>query len=245
MSEQRFEREEFIPASVDEVWRAITDPEALGVMAGRGGRRDPRPGGELVVRSGDGGEERSGFFEEIDADERRVSFWWRRGDDDPTRVEVELAEEDGRHEADGRRVATPRRAGRRRHPARDLERRDPGAADARPGGARRLSATADPAAAVFGALADPTRRRILSIVSERGEATATGLSRELPVTRQAIQKHLASLEAADLVSHRREGRESVYRATPEPLSDAVGWIAEVGGEWDKRLAALRTHLARN
>ena len=102
----------------------------------------------------------------------------------------------------------------------------------------------DPADAIFGALADPTRRRILSLVAERGNATASGLARELPISRQAIQKHLASLEAAGLVKAAREGRERVFRATPAPLSDAVGWMAEVGAQWDDRLAALRRHLGR-
>jgi DNA-binding transcriptional ArsR family regulator len=96
--------------------------------------------------------------------------------------------------------------------------------------------------AVFDALADPTRRRVLSLIGERGEATASGLARELPVSRQAVQKHLASLTAAGLVASRREGREVLFRLTPAPMSDAVGWMAEVGGQWDTRLAALARQL---
>jgi DNA-binding transcriptional ArsR family regulator len=107
-----------------------------------------------------------------------------------------------------------------------------------------LSAERDPADAIFGALADPTRRRILSLVAARGRVTASGLAGELPISRQAIQKHLGSLEAAGLVSGTREGRERVFRATPAPLTDAVGWIAEVGAQWDDRLAALRRQLDR-
>ena len=98
--------------------------------------------------------------------------------------------------------------------------------------------------AVFDALADPTRRQVLSLVGERGEATASALARELPVSRQAVQKHLASLTSAGLVASRREGREVLYRVTPAPMSDAVGWMAEVGGQWDSRLAALARHLGR-
>jgi DNA-binding transcriptional ArsR family regulator len=96
--------------------------------------------------------------------------------------------------------------------------------------------------AVFDALADPTRRQVLSLIGERGEATASGLARELPVSRQAVQKHLASLTAAGLVASRRDGREVLFRLTPAPMSDAVGWMAEVGGQWDTRLASLARHL---
>jgi DNA-binding transcriptional ArsR family regulator len=98
--------------------------------------------------------------------------------------------------------------------------------------------------AVFDALADPTRRQVLSLVGDRGETTASAMARELPVSRQAVQKHLASLTAAGLVASRREGREVLYRVTPAPMSDAVGWMAEVGGQWDSRLAALARHLSR-
>jgi DNA-binding transcriptional ArsR family regulator len=96
--------------------------------------------------------------------------------------------------------------------------------------------------AVFDALADPTRRHVLSLVGERGEATASTLARELPVSRQAVQKHLASLEAAGLVASKREGREVRYRVTPAPMSEAVSWMAGVGAQWDSRLAALARHL---
>jgi DNA-binding transcriptional ArsR family regulator len=91
---------------------------------------------------------------------------------------------------------------------------------------------------VFAALADPTRRTIMREVSERGSATATELAPPLGVTRQAVAKHLAVLADARLVDARREGRETRYRPTPAPLGGAISWMAEVGGEWDERLAAL-------
>jgi DNA-binding transcriptional ArsR family regulator len=94
---------------------------------------------------------------------------------------------------------------------------------------------------VFSALADPSRRRLLETLARR-EATATELAADLPVTRQAVAKHLAALREAGLVDARRAGRETRYRLTPEPLEDAVAWIAEVGDAWDARLAALRRHL---
>jgi len=98
---------------------------------------------------------------------------------------------------------------------------------------------------VFGALADPNRRRLLGFLAERETATATELAAELPVTRQAVAKHLAALHAAGLVEPRRRGRETRYRLTPEPLTDAMAWMAEVGAEWDERLEALRGYLERD
>jgi DNA-binding transcriptional ArsR family regulator len=101
----------------------------------------------------------------------------------------------------------------------------------------------DPPEGVFGALSDPNRRRMLDVLSER-DATATELAAELPVTRQAVAKHLATLSAAGLVDGLRKGRETRYRLTPRPLEDAARWMADVGAQWDERLEALRRHLAR-
>ena len=96
---------------------------------------------------------------------------------------------------------------------------------------------------VFAALGDPHRRYLLESLSERGRATATELAGELPVSRQAVSKHLAALARAGLVKSERAGREMQYRLTPEPLEDAIVWMARVGAEWDSRLARLRRHLA--
>ncbi|HET8894300.1 MAG TPA: metalloregulator ArsR/SmtB family transcription factor [Gaiellaceae bacterium] len=93
---------------------------------------------------------------------------------------------------------------------------------------------------VFSALADPTRRYVLEALATRGDATATELAAELPMTRQAVTKHLAALGDAGLVDATRAGRETRYRLTPEPLGDAVGWLERI---WDERLAALKRHLA--
>ena len=98
--------------------------------------------------------------------------------------------------------------------------------------------SADRTDAVFGALSDPTRRRLLSAVAEHPQMTATELAAGLPITRQAVVKHLSALAEAGLLDRERSGREVRYRVTPEPLSEAVSWIAEVGGKWDERLAAL-------
>lgn len=99
--------------------------------------------------------------------------------------------------------------------------------------------------AVFSALADGSRRGLLRRIAERGAATATELASELPVTRQAVAKHLAALVRAGLVRGERHGRETRYALTPEPLAEAMEWMASVGAEWDERLAALAAHLRRS
>jgi DNA-binding transcriptional ArsR family regulator len=93
--------------------------------------------------------------------------------------------------------------------------------------------------AVFAALAAPTRRRVLRLVAERGPTSATVLERELPVTRQAIVKHLVVLGRAGLVTGQRAGQEVRYTLVPEPLDEVSEWIAEIGSRWDERLARLR------
>jgi DNA-binding transcriptional ArsR family regulator len=92
---------------------------------------------------------------------------------------------------------------------------------------------------VFAALSDPTRREVLSLVAQGRAQTATELAAALPVTRQAVAKHLAVLEGAQLVDAQRAGRTMRFRATPAPLADAIAWMAEVGGQWDERLDRLR------
>ena len=99
--------------------------------------------------------------------------------------------------------------------------------------------------AVFAALADPTRRRVLHRLSERGPLTATELARETPISRQAVVKHLAQLADAGLVARQRQGREVRYGFEAGTLSGAQAWLAEVGGQWDHRLAALGQHLQRS
>jgi ArsR family transcriptional regulator, cadmium/lead-responsive transcriptional repressor len=102
----------------------------------------------------------------------------------------------------------------------------------------------EPIGPVFEALSDANRRRLVRFLAEQESATATELAAELPVTRQAVSKHLAALRSAGLVDARRSGRETRYRLTPEPLAGAMSWMAAVGAEWDERLAALRAYLDR-
>ena len=109
---------------------------------------------------------------------------------------------------------------------------------------RRLTAAEEAAAgAVFDALADDTRRTVLRAVADDGPLTATQLAARLPVTRQAVAKHLEVLRAAGLVTSTREGRDVRFAFDARPLDDAVGWIAAVGARWDRRLARLQERLA--
>lgn len=98
--------------------------------------------------------------------------------------------------------------------------------------------------AVFAALADPTRRHLVEALAAQPGATATGLASSLPISRQAVAKHLATLDQAGLVSSHRRGRELRFELQPRPLTDAAAWIAAVGGEWDGRLERLRGLLER-
>jgi DNA-binding transcriptional ArsR family regulator len=98
--------------------------------------------------------------------------------------------------------------------------------------------------AVFDALADPTRRRVVETLARGGTVTASGLATELPITRQAVAKHLSALRGADLVSASRVGRETHYELRPQPLDEAADWIQMVSAEWDDRLDALRRSLEK-
>ena len=96
--------------------------------------------------------------------------------------------------------------------------------------------------AVFSALADPTRRHLVEALATHPGATATGLASSLPISRQAVAKHLATLGRAGLVSESRRGREHRFELDPRPLADAAAWLTTVGAEWDTRLADLQKLL---
>jgi DNA-binding transcriptional ArsR family regulator len=97
----------------------------------------------------------------------------------------------------------------------------------------------DQAGPVFSALSDPTRRTVVEALAGRDTATATELAADLPVTRQAVSKHLNALGSAGLVASERRGRETHYRLTPDALSQALSWMEQVGDQWERRLTALR------
>jgi len=93
--------------------------------------------------------------------------------------------------------------------------------------------------ALWSAVADPTRRRVLDVLLTEGEASATSVAGGLPVTRQAVAKHLVVLDRAGLVESRRRGREVRYAVRPERLDVAARSLAQVAAEWDARLAAIK------
>lgn len=97
----------------------------------------------------------------------------------------------------------------------------------------------DAAGSVFSALADPTRREIATLLAEHGPLTQTELAATLPVSRQAVAKHLVALAGAGLVESSQAGRETHFRLTPEPFEAAALWMAARGARWDRRLEALR------
>jgi DNA-binding transcriptional ArsR family regulator len=97
--------------------------------------------------------------------------------------------------------------------------------------------------AVFVALADPTRRGLLDRLARQGPATVTELADGLPISRQAVAKHLAQLAEAGLVEPgEADGRRLPYRLRPEPMRQAHAWLGVLANQWDDRLSALERHL---
>ncbi|MGW9135218.1 ArsR/SmtB family transcription factor [Streptomyces sp. NPDC055681] len=92
---------------------------------------------------------------------------------------------------------------------------------------------------VLGALADPMRRQLLDLLAAQGEVSATALAERVPVSRQAVVKHLAVLDAAGLVSGRRVGREVRYAVRPAALDATARWMAALAADWDRRLAHIK------
>jgi DNA-binding transcriptional ArsR family regulator len=98
---------------------------------------------------------------------------------------------------------------------------------------------------VFSALADPTRRAVLAELASRGPATATDLAARLPITRQAVAKHLALLAQARLVmAEPGERRRVRYRLQSAPMQVAQQFLAALARDWDSTLGALTDHLDR-
>ncbi|MFI0351976.1 ArsR/SmtB family transcription factor [Actinomadura sp. 9N407] len=99
------------------------------------------------------------------------------------------------------------------------------------------------AVAVFAALTDPTRRALLDELARAGPATVTDLARRLPISRQAVAKHLDQLAEAGLISCGEPvGRRRPYRLEPAPIRAAQVWLATLANRWDDRLTALERAL---
>jgi DNA-binding transcriptional ArsR family regulator len=92
---------------------------------------------------------------------------------------------------------------------------------------------------LWSAIGDPTRRRLVDLLLADGNATATSLSEQLPVTRQAVAKHLAVLDRVGLVHVRPSGREMRYEVDDAQLARAVTQLSAVGSTWDARLRRIK------
>jgi len=95
-------------------------------------------------------------------------------------------------------------------------------------------------AAVFAALGDPVRLELLARVEDG--ASITKLTADLPITRQAVTRHLRVLERAELIEAQRSGREVRFAARPERLSEAKDWLDEVAQQWDGTLGRLKVFV---
>jgi DNA-binding transcriptional ArsR family regulator len=97
---------------------------------------------------------------------------------------------------------------------------------------------------VFRALSDPTRRAIFEELTRQGEQTVHALTRYAGVSQPAVSKHLNVLKQAKLVRHRREGRETHYRARPDALAPMVDWLNAYGAFWRDRFDRLEDILQK-
>ncbi len=92
---------------------------------------------------------------------------------------------------------------------------------------------------LWSAIGDPSRRRVLDLLVRQGDATASWLSEQVTFSRQAVSKHLVVLERAGLVTHRKQGREVLYRVEADRLDQATRSMSEVARQWDGRLLAIK------
>ena len=97
---------------------------------------------------------------------------------------------------------------------------------------------------LFRALADPTRRAIFEQLTRQGEQTVHALTRQAGVSQPAVSRHLTVLRRARLVRHRREGRETHYRARADALAPMVDWLRHYGAFWRDRFDDLEALLER-
>ena len=232
MVPESIEREVVIEASIETVWSILTEPRHLARWLCDSAEVDVRPGGELALQFDRLPTPALGTVEQVERP-HRFAFRWvtPEPDRDPsaldpaarekyaTRVEFLLLAEG---ESTVLRVVESgfsTVAGTEAQKAELAERHEGG----------------------WGGflVGDPTRRQLLDVLLSLGEATPTRLAQELPVTRQAVTKHLAVLDRAGLVDVRREGREVRYVVHSEQLDEVSRAIARVAASWDKRLAAVK------
>ncbi|MDO9486515.1 MAG: winged helix-turn-helix domain-containing protein [Actinomycetota bacterium] len=92
---------------------------------------------------------------------------------------------------------------------------------------------------LWSAIGDPTRRQMLDLLLADSGGTATSLGQQLPVTRQAVAKHLAVLDRVGLVNATAAGREKRYHVDAAQLAKAAAQLASVGSAWDARMQRIK------
>lgn len=97
-------------------------------------------------------------------------------------------------------------------------------------------------AAIFAALGEPNRMRLLDRLGDGAPRSIASLAAGMAISRQALTKHLHVLEAAGLASATREGRETLYRIDPAGLLAAEAWIGDVSRQWDAAIDRLKRHV---
>ena len=97
-------------------------------------------------------------------------------------------------------------------------------------------------ARLFAALGEPTRLGLVERLRDGSERSIAALASDLPISRQALTKHLKVLEATRIATSRRDGRETVYRIDPGGLVAAERWIADVSEQWDRAIDRLKKHV---
>lgn len=98
--------------------------------------------------------------------------------------------------------------------------------------------TATPHVAIFSALGDPTRQRLLELTAS-GTPSVSDLAADLAISRQAVEKQLRVLERAGLVSRDRRGGRATYEVRSDALAESGAWLVAAASEWDRRLAAVK------
>ena len=97
---------------------------------------------------------------------------------------------------------------------------------------------------VFAALADPTRRQVLEELGRQPPCSATTLATGLPVSRQAVVKHLQVLRDCELVTSHRAGKEVLFEVSPAPLTATASWMTTLAATWTERLSLLKQQAER-
>ncbi len=92
---------------------------------------------------------------------------------------------------------------------------------------------------LWSAIADPSRRRVLDLLVRNGDLSASWLAGRVPISRQAVSKHLVVLEQAGLISRRKQGREVLYQVEADRLDQATRAMADLAAQWDRRLTTIK------